>query len=216
MLVGPPGRIFRRLLLTRTRSVVSSSTSVGYQLQWALSTVSTGPTSTEWYDWAGQGDSTGTNTIRPLPSGRQVWSRARTTFALRIRSAWSAAADTTTEALQAPSSLAASGTIGNRTSLSWEVGSSDSPDYPLEVVISTGGCPSTGLAGLVRLPAGSEAFTVTGLQQDTTYCVGVRHVDDFGGFSTEDVVTIQTSTSPATAPAMAGRGIEVVVGAVCT
>lgn len=194
----------------------SSSTSVGYQLQWALSTVSTGPSSSEWFDWAGQGDSTGTNTIRPLPAGRQIWVRARNTTPLRIRSAWSAAADTTTEALQAPSGLASSGTIGNRTTLDWSLGSSHSPDYPLEVLISSGTCPSTGLAGLVRLPPGSATFQVTGLTQDTTYCLGIRHVDDFGGFSTEDTVGIQTTTSPATAPALSGRGIEVVVGGVCT
>ena len=194
----------------------SSSTSVGYQLQWALSTVSTGPTSTEWFDWAGQGASTGTNTIKPLPSGRQVWFRARNTVTLRIRSAWSAAADTTTEALQAPSGMASSGVVGNRATVTWSLGSSDSPDYELEVLTSTDGCPSTGLAGLVRLPAGSLTFELTGLEQNSTVCVAVRHVDAYGGHSTEDVVTIQTSTSPATAPAMAGIGIEVMVGGACT
>lgn len=194
----------------------SSSTSIGYQLQWSLSTVSTGPTSTEWYDWAGQGDSTGTNRISPLPSGRQIWARARNTNPLRIRSAWSAAADTTTEALQAPSGLASSGTVGNQTTLDWSLGSSDSPDYPLEVVISSGACPSTSFTGLVRLPAGSLKFRVTGLVLDSTFCFGIRHVDDFGGFSSEDTLTVQMTTTPATAPAMVGKGIEVIFGGDCT
>lgn len=193
----------------------SSSTSVGYQLQWALSTVSTGPTSTEWYDWAGQGGSTGTNAVTPLPSGRQVWFRARNTFTLRIRSAWSAAADTTTESLQAPTGVAVSGTVGNKTTVTWNLGSSNSPDYPLEVLISSGACASTSLGSVARLLAGSETFEITGLAQDSTFCVGVRHVDDYGGFSTEGQATIQTTTSPAVAPALSGRGIEVIVGGVC-
>jgi hypothetical protein len=191
----------------------SSSTDVGYQLQWALSTVSTGPTSTEWFDWAGQGDSTGTNTIRPLPSGRQIWARARNTFPLRIRSAWGAAADTTTEALEAPSALASSSVVGNQATLDWALGASDSPDYPLEVMVST---ESTGLAGLVRLPAGSKKFKVTGLVLDSTFFFGIRHVDEFGGVSTEDTLTVEMTTTPATAPALLGIGIEVVFGGECT
>lgn len=194
----------------------SSSTSVGYQLQWALSTVSTGPSSTQWYDWAGQGDSTGTNTIRPLPSGRQIWARARNTEQLRIRSAWSAAADTTTEALDPPTNLASTGTVGNKTSLTWNIGSSQSPDYWLEVLISSGACPSTSLTGLVRLVPGSEQTQLSGLAQDSTFCFGIRHFDDFGGFSAADTVQVETSTTPAVAPAMAGRGIEIVFGTACT
>jgi hypothetical protein len=93
------------------------------------------------------------------------------------------------------------------------LGASDSPDYPLEVMVST---ESTGLAGLVRLPAGSQKFKVTGLVLDSTFFFGIRHVDEFGGVSTEDTLTVEMTTTPATAPALLGIGIEVVFGGECT
>ena len=190
----------------------SSSTDVGFQLQWAHSTASTGPTNTEWYDWAGQGDSTGVESVSPMASGRQTWMRARTTFQGRTRSAWSAAADTTTEALEAPSNLAASTITGNTVTLSWDLGSSNSPDYPIEIRYSTGACPQSAKASLQRFVARTRQFEVTGLEVDSTGCFAVRHVDDWGGVSAEDTLTVEMTTSPRTAPNLLGVGIEVFLG----
>lgn len=191
----------------------SSSTDVGYQLQWGSG--STEPGSTSWKDWAGQGDSTGTNTIRPLPSGTIVWVRARTTFQGRIRSAWSTAPNTTTESLQAPTALASSSITSTTVLLDWDLGSSESPDYPLELRASTGTCPTTDVASLARLTARSRRFKAEGMTADTTHCFALRHFDDFGGVSADATLTVQHTTTTPVTPSLVGVGIEVIAGSTC-
>lgn len=189
-------------------TISGSSSGAGYQLQWG--TGSTEPGSTSWNDWAGQGDSTGTNTIRPLPSGTQFWTRARATAPNRIRSAWSTAADTTTGALEAPTGLASSSITGTGVNLDWSLGTSDSPNYPIEMRLSTGACPTTELSSLTRLPAKTVQFAIRGMTQDTTHCVGIRHYDAYGGVSAENTLSIQATTSPPAAPSLIG--FELIAG----
>lgn len=189
-------------------TISGTSSGAGYQLQWGSG--STEPGSTSWRDWAGQGDSTGTNTIRPLPSGQIIWVRGRATAPNRIRSAWSTAPNTTTEEILPPTGLASSSIDGSRVTLDWSLGSSDSQNYALEVRATTGACPNAGLTSLVRLPIKSTKVTAEGMTQNTTHCFGVRHYDIYGGVSSEATLTVQMTDTPPVAPDV--DGVETIGG----
>ena len=126
--------------------------------------------------------------VGELASGTQYWGRARLQRANRIRSDWSVADSTSTEAMTAPSALASTAWAENWAQLTWTNGEAAER---VQVQNSTQGV-------FANLLAGSNQYRVRGLEPDYSYVFRVRHKDDFGGFSaysTNAFVTTSTAGS---------------------
>lgn len=151
-----------------------------------------------------------TYTVR-APSGKRVWVRARSvpTTNEKIAGAWvypSTYSHTDyqdTDALTAPSDVAATAIYSKSADITWTVGSALALTE-----ISLDGFTTR----LMLLPAGTTRTTLTGLTASTNYTASVRHVDpDGGGVSATATGAFSTTDTANTCPAM--TGIQVLVGA---
>jgi hypothetical protein len=142
-----------------------------------------------------------TVTLDELASGTTYHARVRAYQANRIGSTWSASTNEATEALTAPTALASSSVTANTAELHW---SNQETDYNLEFHLDQSAtCPSSGLAFMRQIEAGTNMTKLEGLTLNTTHCAGLRYYDIFGGYSTMSSLSIQTTTTPAVAPNMA-------------
>lgn len=129
--------------------------------------------------------------VSGLPSGTLIRVQVRAAAPGRVRSLWSSTASVTTNALPAPTSLAAT-VVGRAVKLSWTPAASG---YPLMPVFRTAGGGAWTNALEAPLPPGSGVFTFAPQAASTSYDWGVRHVDQFGGLGTVAHVTEATSTA---------------------
>ena len=127
--------------------------------------------------------------VGELASGTQYWGRARLQRANRIRSDWSVADSTSTEAMTAPSALASTAWAENWAQLTWTNGEAAER---VQIKNSTGGV-------FANMLAGSNQYRVRGLEPGSYYVFQARHKDDFGGFSAYSTnATVTTSTAGST------------------
>jgi len=164
--------------------------------------------STEWKTCA-TGVSTGTSAVHHLnvgglPSNARFYFRARATQSTRIGSGWSAAETAITVAYGNPTTFAYANVTGGTADLTWSLASDNKNLRPL--------LESPGHIQPITLPAGTEAYTITGLIKDAEYPLTVRLLDPYyttdlngtlaGTTGTDSVTFTTTSTYPTlTAPA---------------
>jgi hypothetical protein len=186
--------------------------SAGWQLQTAYSTSATAPAEdSDTWQWREQGDSSGVFFVPHNPSGTIVHGRMRTTLPNQTRSAWSTAANTTMASLTAPSGISVSGITGAAATVAWVTGEDN---YPLEIVLDQATtCATATLESVTRLAKGSETYPVTNLTADSTYCVGVRHYDVYGGVSAVDSTAFESASTTPQAPAL--TDFVLVLGSTC-
>ncbi len=145
---------------------------------------------------------TTTVTIGRLPAGNRVWVRGRTQpdafNALQMPSAWvqagtSGYVDLAT--LPGPSVVVVGSIDGYRATPSWTNGSAL---LRTEIRLAV---PSTdSLTAVATVIPGQISYRLIGLAQNSSYTVGVRHMDGIGGFSTEASAIFSTLAASTTAP----------------
>ena len=177
---------------------------------------STEPGSSAWEMWVRQGASSGAFSIGPLASNSTYWFRARATATVRVRSDWSTAATAQTAQIAQPGVSSSTGETATSIQLQWAVNTAELR-YPLTVRISSSGktCPSSSTMDLVgRLQPGSNQFEFRDLTSDSTYCLGVRHYDIYGGVGAERTLTAATTTTTRSLPDMKQKP-TIMAGSTC-
>ena len=197
-------------------ATLSSMDAVADRWQLQIGRGTTEPGSSGWDFWYGTGTSSGKFSLGPLGSDNQYWFRARVTAAIRVRSAWSPAASTNTAQIAQPPVSSSTSETATSIKLDW-ASTAAVLRYPLEVRISSSGktCPSSSTMMLVsRLGAGSDRFEFRDLTSDSTYCLGVRHYDMYGGVGAERTLTVPTTTVARPLPDMKQKP-TIVAGSTC-
>lgn len=177
-------------------TISSLPTGAGYLLQQARNATEPAADSDLWVDIEA-GDADETITVDGLPSGTTVWFRARSVAPNRISSLWSTATSCATEAMSAPTGLSSANVTGCSFDLSWTLGESD---FSVQVTLD-------GDAVLTLSPGATEAEIHDGfanIEVSTSYTVGVRHVDGFGGQSALTTLGVTTTATPDTGPTPLG------------
>lgn len=169
----------------------------GWELQVIRSSAAAAPGSSAPWSWAAAATSSGTFFVRPLPSGSRIWGKVRQRDALRVRSGFGLAANTTTDTIGAPTALAASSRGTNSVVLTWVVAD---PTYAIEVRASTQALAESSSQRIAILPPGSNYGRMGGLQNGSTYNFGVRHIDPFGGVGTMATYSTETGGITPQAP----------------
>ncbi len=158
---------------------------------------------------AGDGNGNETVTIEPLATGTTWEFRARAVAQGRISSNWSTTASQALATMVGPSALSSSSVTHRAADLDWTNGRTD---VPVEVRLDESTCPGT-RERVVLLDPGVIHYRLTGLNPNSTYCAGVRHVDPYGGISTENTHQFATSASGTQAPTP--HGIVFLQGNAC-
>lgn len=148
-----------------------------------------------------------------VKAGRTVYIRARTESKTARPSNWSVGVGITLSAITAPSAVAATAVAGNGSSLdlTWTVGAID---CWTNIFVRASGDPAADAVKHITLPAGSDRYRLDGLAANTTYTVGVQHVDPLTGdvsAITEDTETTANAALTLSAPTNA-VGFSSVVG----
>lgn len=146
-----------------------------------------------------------TVTVDRLPSGVTLWVRGRSQQIDRIASDWSTADSQATTGLTAPSSVTASDIDGAEALVTWTPGETD-----YDAVVDLTVLPDGAREFVARVVAGSTAFRLEGLAASTSYRVGVKHIDDYGGETTRDTDDFTSASTDDDVPDM--QGIRILVG----
>ncbi len=146
-----------------------------------------------------------TTIIRDLPACKRVWVRVRIEPASteQLPSAWAFPPTTDridTTCLTAPTALVGTANGAGIHVLNWTVGE---VDEEIAINVKESACASGTFERIRVLIEGTEKFVFAGLTVSTTYCVGVSHVDRFGGESTKTTLEFTTGASKNVAPVMA-------------
>lgn len=148
--------------------------------------------------------------IGPLPSGTSVWVRAARLNPMRIRSPWSVAQNITTTAYAAPTGLTLTAVNTSDEDVAWA--NPAGSDVVIQVLLDPGSSQPTRVVAQ-KQPL-STAHRVLGLLQSTTYAVGVRYADPWGGVSPTTWNTFATGAVTAACPPLRGLGLVVLYDAV--
>lgn len=157
------------------------------------------------YRTVSEGDANEVVTLTEIPSGTQVFARARETKANTIRSEWSAPDDVTTAALAAPTNLAVGSLAGDRGTATW---TNNETAYHIEVLLDG--------VQVAILEPGTTSYVLTGLTASTNYNTPgaqVRYLDRYGGVSPADTDAFLTTAvnttldAPFATAILAGAGL---------
>jgi len=152
--------------------------------------------------------STGDLEIAQRKSGTYHFVRARNTPIGKLRSAWTVSTATAqTTVLTAPTAISATGTgTQYKQALTWTPGESN---YKTQICLDENGATLASSNELaVLLPSDVGAYVAQAeFAAGSTYLVGVRHMDIYGGVSAFDSTTFIASTSVGSAPAMLGLAV---------
>ncbi len=159
---------------------------------------------------AAEGPGNETITVGPLASGTTWNFAAMAVREGRISSDWSSTASRATTALTAPSGVTEGTDTGVAVALSWTNGESN---YEVELLLDESTCAGASRERVVVLPAGTTDYTVSNLSVSTTYCAGVRHIDQQGGTSSEATLQFDTAASGTQAPTP--LGMTLLQGSAC-
>ena len=142
-----------------------------------------------------EGKGNGTFVVRGLPSNTLVRVRAAGAAPNRIRSLWTAEQSITTQELSAPT-ITGSAVDGYSVRLEF---SNNEPGYRIAPVEALAGGTLTPVAQM-PLPQGSTFYTFHQDSPATSYDLGVRAIDEFGGVSAASFVTIATGAAAVELP----------------
>jgi hypothetical protein len=178
---------------------VSTAGGVRVQLDAALSNTTAPPSSTSplWLRQSSTITATGTVLITGRPAGSKTWARVRAGAHLRVRSSWRpSTAGVTSSGLPAPT-LGGVGSIGQRqATLAFTPGAGT---YPAQVFLAASTGATLGPSHLYRtLAAGTRTVGLIPLTPNTSYLVGVRHLDPYGGASSLASTTFTTLSTSST------------------
>jgi hypothetical protein len=119
-----------------------------------------------------------------LPEGRTVYLRARSfapdNTSLKLPSQYAYTSAYTLNGIAAPTNVIVSNINARSARINW---TNTNSLYLTEVLLaSPSGTPNT---SIIQLPASSSTYTLLGLNEDTStsHTVGVRYIDNYGGFS---------------------------------
>lgn len=171
-----------------TVNVSNVTTDGGFRLELAASASTVSSGSTAWTPKFTT-DSSGSFQIKGLASGTTYWVRAQNRKFGRIRSAWTySTANAQTVQLTAPSGIGATDITSKNALIQW-TNSTVSTGYELDILASTAGGTLTSTA---ILQPGRTNYRLQNLSSGTTYTVGIRYRDRFGGFSPTTSVNFET------------------------
>ena len=184
----------------------------GVDIQVAHNSTRPAASSTLWQPWDTV-TTTGTHRIGRRPSGTIIWARARAGKPNRLRSTYTnSTATITSSAITAPSAFTGSSVTAGTVLGTWTVGDSR---YKTVIHGDTSTSATFTTANQMTVVAeNTKRYKWDNLAVGTKYLLGVRHRDDYGGYSARSAAAVTTSTgTPPTAPAMLGieilRGIRV-------
>lgn len=136
--------------------------------------------------------------IGGLPNGRRIAVRARSTApatgALKLPSNWDVTTGVLLDYIDPPDNIAADDITSRSAVITWD---NTNTSYNVQLwVASPAGTPTQ---QIVTLPAGSTKYWLIGLHKypSTSIRVGVRYVDENGGFSDFDTIDFTASGTPA-------------------
>ena len=175
----------------------------GFNLELAHSATTAHPAagSQLWQSWETTGRSSAVYRIGRRPSNTKVWARAQATKPNRLRSPWVYSTGKATQKITGPTGFAASSNVGaGRVVGTWSVGDAG---YKTQAHIDTSTSAALSTANTMgTVPAATRRFVWEELTRGTKYLFGVRHFDDYGGYSTGSYVAATVSTAVAQCPTM--------------
>lgn len=171
-----------------------------FKLEVAESSTQPAASSTKWQPWE-TGTTNGTYTIGRRKSNTAYWGRVANTKPNRLSSPWvPSTIGKTTQSITGPSAFTASSVKGKTVLCTWTNGDANYRTC-FHADTSTSATFSTANEVTV-LPPGANRFRIEGLTTGTKYLLGVRHRDDYGGYSTRRAASVTTTAASLTAPNM--------------
>lgn len=211
---GPSNQALTQPSLTLSSSTADAKHSVkatigsvtaggGFNLEIAESNTTAAPAATSqlWQSWETTGRTSGVYLVGRRKSNTKYWVRVQNTHPGRVRSAWrNSTAGKTTQKITGPSAFAGTSVVAGSVLGTWTIGDKA---YKTAIHADTSTAASLSTANeFATVEAGSNRYRWEGLTLGTKYLLGVRHKDDYGGYSTGSYASVTTSTGALTAPNM--------------